>query len=115
MAKTMKIRMRTTSAGPDGVRLAGSVCIVSEVEGKALIDGRYATEVVAAPLDETATAAPAPETAATRTGRPDAASGKKAAATKRKASGKKPSGESPGDPPREGPFGDLHRPKEEGT
>lgn len=54
----MKIKMRTKSAGPEGVMLPGQVYDVSEAEGKALCNGRYAEEVKEAPA---AAAAPAAE------------------------------------------------------
>ena len=38
----MLIQMLTTSAGPDGVRLAGSVHDVPSKDAQALIDGGYA-------------------------------------------------------------------------
>lgn len=38
----MKIKMLTTSASPDGTYVAGSIRMVTEVLGKALIKGKYA-------------------------------------------------------------------------
>lgn len=41
----MKVKMLTTSAGPDGIRMAGQVVEVDKEEAKALIDGGYAEAV----------------------------------------------------------------------
>lgn len=59
----MKIRMRTTSAGPTGVLRAGHVYSLGDVEAKQLLAGGYADPVKASDA-ETADAAPGPETAA---------------------------------------------------
>lgn len=83
----MKLRMRTLSAGPKGVRAPGQVIEVSDAEGEQLLKGGYAERLEApAPRKpaadvktETASTAP-PENAA-------GAGGKKPAAG---AGGKKP-------------------------
>lgn len=45
----MTIRMKTLSAGPDGVRLPGSKHDLSKAEEQALVDGNYA-EFVRSPM-----------------------------------------------------------------
>jgi hypothetical protein len=47
----MKIKMKTTSAGPDGIRMAGQIVDTDLKEAKELIDGGYA-EAVEEPEDE---------------------------------------------------------------
>lgn len=68
----MKIRMRTTAAGPNGTVQAGALVEVDKKTAKALVDGGFATYEAAVkapakkavrPRRETATAPP-PETAA---------------------------------------------------
>jgi hypothetical protein len=59
----MFIRMSTTSAGPAGVRVAGSVHELPDKEAKELIAGGYAVEVKRETLAERATAKPARERA----------------------------------------------------
>ena len=56
----MKIRMKVTSAGPDGVLNEGKVYDVDDARAKGLVAGGYATEEAAAPPVE----APAPEATA---------------------------------------------------
>lgn len=67
------IKMRTTSAGPAGTRLAGQVYSVSLEEGEALVQGNYASWVEApvseAPAIERAVAPPA-ENAVAPAGQP---------------------------------------------
>lgn len=41
----MKVKMLTTSAGPDGVRVPGQVVEVDKDEAKTLIEGGYAEAV----------------------------------------------------------------------
>jgi hypothetical protein len=70
----MKIKMRTTAAGPAGNKMAGHEYLVSEEEGKILCDGGYASLVVtpkpipparaAAPVKVETAAVKPPETAA---------------------------------------------------
>ena len=65
----MKIRMRTTAAGPAGVYQANKEVPVPDEIGERLIAGGYAelveeTPPEKAPEKESATAPPAPETAA---------------------------------------------------
>lgn len=68
----MRIKMRTTSAGPAGVMLAGAEYNVSDAQGKALCAGNYAVPVEEkksepkpkeVPAAETAAAPEAPESA----------------------------------------------------
>lgn len=54
----MKIRMRVTSAGPEGTKLAGGTYSVEEKEGRELVAGGYASTV------EEAKPAPKPAPAA---------------------------------------------------
>ena len=75
----VRVRMRTTRAGPDGVVHTGAVIDVAEAEAAELlalgyadqedIGGAEAVEAATAPAPDTATA-PAAETAATGGGRP---------------------------------------------
>lgn len=73
----MKIRISTIYASPLVSAQPGSVIDVSDEEGRQLIAGKCGVEVSekdpieseTAPAIETAEAAPAPETAAVRTGR----------------------------------------------
>jgi len=55
----MRVRMRTLSAGPRGVRRPGEEHEVSEEEGRALVKGHYADEVRKPPKPEQAVAGPA--------------------------------------------------------
>ncbi len=57
----MRIRMKTTSAGPGGVYQAGNEYEVASVTGHPLVTQGFA-EVVRGPAIETAEAAPARET-----------------------------------------------------
>lgn len=41
----MKVKMRTLSAGPDGIRRIGSIVDVSDYEGLQLVNGGYAEEL----------------------------------------------------------------------
>lgn len=54
----MRIRMLTTAAGPEGVRLVGQVVAVADDEANALIEGGYAEAVETPPRPS------APETTA---------------------------------------------------
>lgn len=71
----MKLRMRTLSAGPKGVRRPGQIVDVPEAEGEQLLKGGYAERLDApapkkASTDtETATKAP-PENANGKGGKP---------------------------------------------
>lgn len=42
--RRMKIRMNTTSAGPEGVRFAGHVYDVPDEEARLLVNGHYAEQ-----------------------------------------------------------------------
>jgi hypothetical protein len=46
----MKVKMLVMGAGPTGVLNIGSIVEVSAQEGKQMIDGKYAVEVVAKPI-----------------------------------------------------------------
>ena len=59
----MKVRMRTTSAGPTGTLRAGQIYNLPDAEAKELLAGGYADPVKASEA-ETADARPGPETAA---------------------------------------------------
>lgn len=59
----MKIKMRTTMAGPKGVVVAGEVIDLPKGEAYALVEGRYADQIEGEP--ETATAE-APENTSMR-------------------------------------------------
>lgn len=66
----MKIKMRTTLAGPSGVLSAGQVADVSDEEGKALVDRGFAEAMDKAPEQKIETADQQPqETTAKRRGR----------------------------------------------
>lgn len=75
----MKVRMRTTSAGPTGTLRAGQIYNLSDSEAKQLLEGGYADPVKASEA-ETGDARPGPDTAARkpvaasrgRTGKPKA-------------------------------------------
>lgn len=71
----MRVKLKTILA--DGTRTAspGDVITVSDQEGKDLVDGGYATEVAAAPIEGDAETAADPAAAARET-----ATGKRAAA-----------------------------------
>lgn len=60
----MKIKMRTTMAGPAGVVIAGQVVDLPKAEAYALVEGRYADQIDVEP--ETATAEPPENTAMPR-------------------------------------------------
>ena len=60
----MKIKMRTTMAGPNGVIHAGEVVDVPKAEAYALCEGRYAEQIEAEP--EAAAMAPPENTARPR-------------------------------------------------
>lgn len=68
----MKVRMRTTMAGPDGVVQAGRIAEVSRRKGEGLIKAGYAEELKvepkAKPKKETTSAPPAGETTSTDEG-----------------------------------------------
>lgn len=65
------IKMKTTSAGPAGTRLAGHTYPVSAEEGQALVAGGYATWVNAPEAPEIERAvAPPPESAVAPAGQP---------------------------------------------
>ena len=57
------VRMRTTSAGPKGTRLAGRAYRVEEGEAADLIAGGYATAIDVSNTLQSAVAEPAPERA----------------------------------------------------
>lgn len=61
----MKVRMRTTSAGPTGTLRAGQIYNLPDAEAKQLLEGGYADPVKGSEA-ETADARPGPETAARR-------------------------------------------------
>lgn len=54
----MRIKMKVTSAGPDGVLNEGKIYDVVDKKGRQLVDGGYATEERAQPPPETAEAPP---------------------------------------------------------
>lgn len=58
----MRIKMKSTAAGPNGSKREGEIYDVADAEGQALIDGGYA-EQVAEPVAEVAPE-PAPTPAA---------------------------------------------------
>lgn len=60
----MKIRMKATSAGPDGVLNEGKVYDVDDAKAQGLVSGGYAVEVAVAP--------PAPEEVADEADTPEA-------------------------------------------
>ena len=63
----MRVKLKTTMAGPGGVNRAGSEITVSAEQGSALVDGGYAEKIepVKMPAPETATAEPDAERAVT--------------------------------------------------
>jgi len=93
----MRVRMRTTYAGPAGTARAGQTIELEDEQAAALLSAGYAEEVVepaaeasgaadATPADETATI-DQPETTSTRTRRPTPKGGGRRSAPPASASG----------------------------
>ena len=62
----MIVRMKTTSAGPNGSRYAGKEYPVTAEEGRALVEGGFAVWVDAPAREIKVATLPAPENAALR-------------------------------------------------
>lgn len=62
----MKVKMRTTMAGPKGVFHVGEIIDLPKAEAYALCEGRFAEQVDAGDAPETAAVAPPENTARPR-------------------------------------------------